>query len=225
MIKGKDLIGRSVVAISSGHHLDKVQDLVFDHDANQVLALLVDEGGWFRSAKVVPFEAVQSIGEDAVMVASEDDVVSARDDSRIADLLDTKVGLIGTQLLTTDGRELGKIADVYFEELSGKVVGYEATGGLFSDLSSGRTFVPAPESISIGDNAAIVPISVAQAMEEQEAGGLQGALGRAGESLSGAAGNVSETSSRVTRTCPPPPRSARKNLSSAKPQAVKSATP
>ncbi|GAA4007102.1 PRC-barrel domain-containing protein [Deinococcus rubellus] len=184
MIKGKDMIGRTVVAISSGSNIDKVHDLVFDHDANQVLALLVDEGGWFRSAKVVPFEAVRSIGEDAVMIADEGDVVSARDDSRIADLLDTKVGLIGLQLLTTDGRELGRIADVYFEEVSGKVVGYEATGGLFSDLSSGRTFVPAPESISIGDNAAIVPVSVAQAMEEQEAGGFQGALNRAGDNIS-----------------------------------------
>ena len=192
MIKGKEMIGRSVMTIDGGVQVNKVQDLVFDHDANQVLALLVDEGGWFRSAKVVPFESIKSIGEDAVMVQDETDVVSARDDSRIAELLDTKVGLIGTKLLTTEGRDLGKIADVYFEDHSGKVVGYEATGGLFADLSSGRTFVPAPESIIIGEHAAIVPESVAQAMEEQESGGLQGAFSRAGESISGAASNVSE---------------------------------
>ena len=192
MIKGKELIGRNIVTIDSGNQIDRVHDLVFDHDANQVLALLVDEGGWFRAAKVVPFESVKNIGEDAVMVQDESAVVSARDDSRIAELLDTNMGLIGTKLLTTDGRDLGKIADVYFDEHSGKVVGYEATGGVFSDLSSGRTFVPAPESISIGENAAIVPISVASAMEEQEAGGLQGAFSRAGESISGAASNVSE---------------------------------
>ncbi|WP_293909545.1 PRC-barrel domain-containing protein [Deinococcus sp.] len=192
MIKGKEMIGRSIMALSSGTQIDKVHDLVFDHDANQVLALLVDEGGWFRAAKVVPFEAVRSVGEDAVMIDDESHVVSARDDSRIADLLDTKIGLIGTRLLTTDGRDLGKIADVYFDEASGKVLGYEATGGLFSDLSSGRTFVPAPESISIGENAAIVPVSVATAMEEQEAGGLQGAFKSAGESISTAASTVSE---------------------------------
>ena len=192
MIKGKEMIGRSIIALSSGTQIDKVHDLVFDHDANQVLALLVDEGGWFRAAKVVPFESVRTIGEDAVMIDDEHSVVSARDDSRIADLLDTKIGLIGTKLLTTDGRDLGKIGDVYFDETSGKVVGYEATGGLFSDLSSGRTFVPAPESISIGENAAIVPVSVATAMEEQDAGGLQGALKSAGESISTAASSVSE---------------------------------
>ncbi|AZI42631.1 photosystem reaction center subunit H [Deinococcus psychrotolerans] len=191
MIKGKDLVGRSVVSLSSGHQIDKVHDLVFDHDANQVLALLVDEGGWFRAAKVVPFEAVRSIGEDAVMIDDENSVISARDDSRIADLLDTKVGLVGTRLLTSGGRELGKIADVYFEPTSGKVVGYEATGGLFSDLSSGRTFVPAPESISIGDNAAIVPESVAAAMEEQEAGGLQGALSNVSDNVKQSYENLS----------------------------------
>jgi uncharacterized protein YrrD len=193
MIKGKEMIGRNIIALSSGTQIDKVHDLVFDHDANQVLALLVDEGGWFRAAKVVPFEAVRSIGEDAVMIDDDSHVVSARDDSRIADLLETKIGLIGTKLLTTDGRDLGKIADVYFDESSGKVMGYEATGGLFSDLSSGRTFVPAPETISIGENAAIVPVSVANQMEEQEAGGLQGALKSAGESISGAASSVGES--------------------------------
>lgn len=195
MIKGKEILGRNIVAIQSGARLAKVHDLIFDYDANLLVALLVDEGGWFRAAKVVPYGAVRSLGEDAVMVDSEEAVISAHDDARIDALLSRKQkNLVGLKLLTTDGRDLGRITDVYVEELSGQVLGYEATGGLFADLTSGRTFVPAPQSIQVGGDAAIVPLSVAAAMEQSAPGGLQGALQRASDSVSGvvsgAAGSV-----------------------------------
>lgn len=199
MIKGKELLGRPIVAIDNGERIDTVHDLIFDHQANEVMGLLVDEGGWFRSARVVPFAAVRSIGEDAIMVDSAESVTSTREDGRLADLLDSKVSLLGMTLLTTDGQNLGKLADVFFDEHSGHVEGYEATGGIFSDLSSGRTFVPAPEHVQIGHDAAIVPISVASAMQEQDPGGLKGAVQSAGESIKQGYGNIAEATKERQR--------------------------
>ncbi len=193
MLKGKDIIGRKIVTLDGGEKLDSVRDLIFDEQGNRVLALLIDEGGWFHAARVIPFASVKSVGEDAVMIGSADDVVSARDDATITAAMEGKAGLVGLNLITTDGKDLGRIADVFFDETSGQVVGYESTGGLFSDLSSGRTFVPAPESVTIGAEAAIVPPAVAHAMEEQEVGGLQGAFGSAAESVKGAAGTVADS--------------------------------
>lgn len=193
MLKGKDVIGRKIVTLDGGERVDSVRDLIFDEQGNHVLALLVDEGGWFHAARVISFSSVKSIGEDAVMIGSADDVVSARDNATLAAAMESKSGLAGLNLLTTDGKELGRISDVFFDEVSGQVIGYEATGGLFSDLSSGRTFVPAPESVTIGAEAAIVPPTVAHAMEEQEAGGLQGAFSSVAGSVRGAAGTVADS--------------------------------
>lgn len=192
MIKGKEILNRSIVAVSTGEKIDRVHDVIFDHQANQVLGLLVDEGGWFSAAKVVPFDRIRSVGEDAIMIGAADDVTTTREDGRLKEALNSKTSLIGLTLLTTDGQNLGRIADVFFDEHTGRVEGYEATGGLFADLSSGRTFVPAPESVQIGADTAIVPIGVAQAMQEQEDGGIKGALNSAGESLSGAYQNAAE---------------------------------
>ena len=192
MIKGKEILGRNIVAISTGEKVDSVRDVVFDHQGNRVLAFLVDEGGWFRAAKAVPFARIRSIGEHAVMIASPDDVTSSRDDKALGDALESKKSLLGMALLTTDGQNLGRIADVYFDEQTGNVVGYEATGGLFADLSSGRAFIPAPSDVQIGEDAAIVPISVANAMKENP-GGIRGAFKSAGDAVTGAvqgAGNA-----------------------------------
>ena len=192
MIKGKDVLNHSVIALSTGEKVERVYDVIFDRQANWVIGFLVDEGGWFSTAKVVPFERVRSIGEDAVMIGSPEDVNTTREDRRLQEALDNKTSLAGLTLLTTEGQNLGRIADVFFDEHTGRVEGYEATGGLFSDLSSGRTFVPAPESVQIGTDTAIVPVSVAQAMEEQEDGGLKGALNTAAENVKGAYENIAE---------------------------------
>ncbi|THF85865.1 photosystem reaction center subunit H [Deinococcus sp. KSM4-11] len=192
MIKGKDILGRPIVAVNNGEKVDTVHDVVFDHNANQVLALLVDEGGWFSAAKAVPFASIRSFGEDAIMIGSADDVTTSREDGQLKDALAAKHSLIGMKLLTSDGQDLGRIADVYFDEETGHVQGYEATGGLFSDMSSGRTFVPAPEQVQIGEDAAIVPVTVAAAMQEQEPGGIKGALQSASASVKDAYGNVAE---------------------------------
>ncbi|GGR49203.1 hypothetical protein GCM10008959_08000 [Deinococcus seoulensis] len=185
MIKGKEILGRPIIAVSSGERIDTVHDVIFDHQANQVLGLLVDEGGWFSAAKAVPFGEIRSIGEDAIMVGAPDAVTTTREDGRLKEALDSKSSLIGLTLMTTDGQNLGKIADVFFDEYTGRVEGYEATGGLFADLSSGRTFVPVPESVQIGVDTAIVPVEVANAMQEQDDGGLRGALQTAGQSVAG----------------------------------------
>lgn len=186
MIKAKEILGRPIIAISTGEKIETVHDVIFDHQANQVLGLLVDEGGWFSAAKAVPFVQVRSIGEDAIMVADPDAVTTTREDGRLKEALDSKTSLIGLTLLTTDGQNLGRIADVFFDEQTGRVEGYEATGGLFADLSSGRTFVPVPESVQIGADTAIVPVEVASAMQEQDDGGLKGALQSAGQAVAGA---------------------------------------
>ena len=120
------------------------------------------------------------------------EVTSSRDDKALGDALESKKSLLGMALLTTDGQNLGRIADVYFDEQTGNVVGYEATGGLFADLSSGRAFIPAPSDVQIGEDAAIVPISVANAMKENP-GGIRGAFKSAGDAVTGAvqgAGNA-----------------------------------
>lgn len=176
MRKGKDVIGKPIVALEGGERLSAVHDIIFDQDANQVLAFLVDEGGWFSSAKVLPLEAASSIGDHAVVITHRDQIVSATQIPAVDAILKRNNILKGTTLMTTDGRNLGKLADLYFEEATGKVVGYDVTGGLFADMASGRSFVPAPTTLTIGEDVAFVPPETADAMQEQ-VGGIQGAVG------------------------------------------------
>ncbi|MEH2260107.1 PRC-barrel domain-containing protein [Nostoc sp.] len=175
MRKGSDVIDKVVVTSDKGKKIQRILDLIFDHKRNQLLGFLVEEKGLFRDAKVIPLQEVQAIGSDAIIVKSKESVVKAHRVPAIKEILHQNIVLKGTRILTTEGLYLGGLVDLFFDEHSGLVEGYEVSGGIFADAYSGRSFVPAPETLTIGYDVAFVPPETAQMMEEQ-VGGIRGAV-------------------------------------------------
>ncbi|HEY9598894.1 MAG TPA: PRC-barrel domain-containing protein, partial [Cyanophyceae cyanobacterium] len=180
MRKGSDVIGKVVVTYDTGKKIERILDLIFDQERNQLLGFLVEEKGLFRDAKVIPLKEVQAIGLDAIVVNSKDSVVEAHNSPAIAKILYHNNVLTGTKILTTAGLNLGELVDLFFDEQSGRVEGYEVSGGIFADAYSGRSFVPAPETLKIGYDVAFVPPETAQMMAEQ-VGGIRGAVQATGD--------------------------------------------
>lgn len=182
MRKGTDIIGKAVVAYDTGERFETVLDLIFDQDSNRLLGFLVDEAGWFTTSKVIPLQSIQAIGIDAIIVPSKDTEVSASDIQPIDRVLEHNNIMRGTKIMSTDGRDLGSMIDLYFDELTGEIEGYEVSGGIFADAYSGRSFVPAPETLKIGKDVAFVPSETADMMQEQ-IGGIKAAMQTAGEKM------------------------------------------
>ena len=198
MRKGSDIIGLNVVAFDTGEQFEKVIDLIFDRQANNLLALLTDESGWFSSANIIPFRDVKTIGPDAIIVSTKDVEIDAGQMPEIEEILNEENKLRRVKLMTTDGRDLGQINDLYIDEQTGKVEGYEVSGGIFADAYSGRSFVPAYQTLTIGDDVAFVPPEVADMMEEQ-VGGIKAAAQSATETVSSAASTATTAVSGATR--------------------------
>ncbi|RCJ39977.1 hypothetical protein A6769_05320 [Nostoc punctiforme NIES-2108] len=182
MLKGSDVIDKVVVTYDTGKKIVRIIDLIFDRERNQLLGFLVAEKGLFRDAKVIPLQEVQAIGSDAIVVNSKESVVKAHRVPVIKEILHQNIVLRKKRILTTEGLDLGGLVDLFFDEHSGLVEGYEVSGGVFADAYSGRSFVPASETLKIGDDVAFVPPETAQLMEEQ-VGGIRGAVQATGDRL------------------------------------------
>lgn len=182
MRKGRDIIGKPVVSYDAGEKFDRIQDLIFDQNSNRLLGFLLDEAGWFKEARVLPLVEIQAIGADAVIVPSKNVIVRGSDITPISAILEHNTILKGTRIMTTDGRDLGTLIDLYFDERTGTIEGYEASGGLFADVYSGRSFVPALQTLKIGKHVAFVPSQTAELMEEQ-VGGIKAAMQTATEKV------------------------------------------
>ena len=199
MRNGKGMIGKPVVAFDSGEKFNTIVDLIFDQQNNLLLGFLVDEGGWFSNALVLPLSKIQAIGNDAVIVPSRDVISSASEVPEIQNILEKDNVLKGTKIMTVDGRDLGTMTDLYFDDKTGVIEGYEVSGGIFADAYSGRSFVPAPDTIKIGEDIAFVPSETADLMEEQT-GGIRAALYTAGEKAQEFAQTAGEKAQEFAQT-------------------------
>jgi uncharacterized protein YrrD len=198
MRKGSDIIGKPIVAYDTGEKIGRVRDLIFDQERSYLVALLIQEGGFMSDARVIPLTAIQSIGMDAAIVSRADNIILAKSDPNVAKILDRNNIMNGTHIMTVSGQDLGKMVDLYFDETSGVIEGYEVSGGIFADAYSGRSFVPAVQTLRIGEDYAFVPAMVADLMEEQ-VGGIKAAVQDTSDRVQAAAHKAGEQISEVSR--------------------------
>jgi len=168
------ITGLPIVSFESGEQFAKVEDSIFDQENNQLLGFLTDTGGIFSTAEVIRFQDVKSIGEDALIVPTKNVKISADMDEKISEAIKKDTTALGKTVMTEDGKDLGKISDLEIDEETGKVTGYQTSGGIFTDMYKGKTVVPAPLALRVGENVVFVPNSTVEVMEKQ-IGGLKAA--------------------------------------------------
>lgn len=157
MVKASDVIGRQITVREGGQDVGRIKDLIVDPSGKQVMGLLLADGV-FSGSRVVPWEGIQAFGPDNVIVDVASRVVAASAVPQIKAVLDQKTEIKGLRLVTTQGKDLGKIADFEFDETTGVLTGFDLSGGLFS--FEGTPFLPAPDNIELGKDVAFVDPAV-----------------------------------------------------------------
>lgn len=148
MRRSQELLGLSLISRSNGQQLGVICDLLFDSE-QKVCGLLVENGGWWRKKFFVPREEVLSYSKDAVVI--EDPSVIQPYDQTISCLTGIHTGpspLKGRTIYFTNGTIIGNIANVYFSEELGRLIGYEISDGWLNDLRYGRRLLRPKEPLS-----------------------------------------------------------------------------
>ena len=128
-----------------------------------VVALLVSEGGLLGTSKVVPFAAVR-FGPYAVMIDTAASVIPATTTRECGRSSTARAPSLGTRVVTEEGEELGRIGDLYFDETTGRITGYEVSGGKVGDLMRGTSYLPFDHIRTIGIDAVIASSSARKAV-------------------------------------------------------------
>jgi len=176
MAKASDVIGRQITVRDGGRDIGRIKDLVVDLTGSDVIGIVLSDG-MFAGSRVAPWKAVQAFGPDSVVIDVAGSVTKASAAPDIKAVFDKKATIKGLKLLTTKGKELGKIVDFAFDETTGAVGGYELSSGLFSDAFEGNPFLPTPQWIEFGKDVAFVGPEVEPTIKPS-AGGIKGAFKR-----------------------------------------------
>ncbi len=172
MRSSDELLGLPVMDLSTGEQTGAVRKLIFNRDQDKLLGIVIDEGGWFKEAKIIPFEAIGSIGEHAITIADTAAVTRVEEQVRLRRVIEENASLQGLRVITESGKEIGSIDAVLFDPDSGRVGGFRLSDGLLRDLVAGKRMLVRPESMVMGKDTLIVPESaVAAALPEGESKG------------------------------------------------------
>ncbi|WP_127579562.1 PRC-barrel domain-containing protein [Paenibacillus koleovorans] len=157
MRKAQDIMGLPVIEIETGKQIGTAKDFLIDRDWN-LQGVLLETKHWFSAPRYVKWDHVISFGADAVTIPDGQSVQTLEDGMELCYFEHGSSKLKGLPIITVNGTNLGMVEDVYFGEQWGKkIVGYELSDGLLADWKDGRKWLPAPEDVTIGADAIIVP--------------------------------------------------------------------
>ena len=166
MRKSKELIGKTIVHQETGDKVAIVYDVIFDAEARNVLALLIETGGWFRDARIVPWSRVTSIS-DVILVRGDSPVVVKASESEVAGQIAQDPHITGVTIVSDTGEKVGTVGDLLIND-RGEVQGYEVKQGVIS--LAGHKFLPVNQVQAVGPDAVIAPTADLPSVKEVQRG-------------------------------------------------------
>jgi uncharacterized protein YrrD len=173
LVRGRELIGLPVVTMR-GDDVAEIRDVVYDPgEAGALVGFTLNKRGFLagRHPDHLMAANVAGLGRDAVMVEDESALgADAASDAVVES--STERNVLGSAVVTEDGRRLGTVEDVVL--LTGRtprVEGYVLAAEGEERPAAGRSvFVPLPEQIAVSGDALVVPSDVAEFVSDDLAG-------------------------------------------------------
>ena len=187
MIYGEQMVGKSVFS-RTGQKLNPVQAVVLDTVGKQIIALTIEGEDGKNDPRAISFEGIETIGPDAIIVAEGVRGLPLAAWPEVLDRL-AEPAFQGREVMTATGEKLGHLADLCFNEFTGKLVGIEILRGSLADLR-GRIFLDA-SGIVLGETILVEQATLDQATTVPNAVGR--AVSNAGSSLAGVVTGVGDS--------------------------------
>ncbi len=139
----RELHGKSIVSVTNGQIIAKVEDVMLDPGALRVAALVTSESGlgrmlkFDRKTEAIPGSEVQVWGQDVVLVSRPDVITNIEELPGSDQWVSVSEKIKGRDVISADGTRIGQLNDVVID-LQGQLVGYDL----------GRVFVQGPPAQS-----------------------------------------------------------------------------
>ncbi|GBF32852.1 hypothetical protein DCCM_1048 [Desulfocucumis palustris] len=175
MRKSKQFVSMPVISLAEGQQIGSIKGLVLNPVQKAVSALIIEQKGWFKEQKYIPFSKVRSIGEDALTIDRRSNAEKGASIPEIVELLKDRTEIAGAKLITENGTALGYVDEYYVDLQSGDIVGLEFSGGSISSWMRGSAFLDINHVLTIGKKVIVCSNEALENIIKMD-GGLQEAL-------------------------------------------------
>lgn len=120
MKKSVEILGLPIISITEGRELGISKSLLIDAQNGSVAALIIEDEDWFRGVKLLPYDSVIAIGDDAITITNSENILKLAEATDYEPLLNQNVRVIGTKAITKAGSIQGVVSEIVIGE-SGKI--------------------------------------------------------------------------------------------------------
>ncbi|BAL84381.1 hypothetical protein SELR_26730 [Selenomonas ruminantium subsp. lactilytica TAM6421] len=137
MKKSVEILGLPIISITEGRELGVSKTLLIDAKNGTVAAITIEDADWYRGVKLIPYESVIAIGDDAVTITNSENILTLDAAGDYEALLDENIRIIDTKAITKSGTIQGKVTELYIGD-DGKIEKCEITApdGTTSDVAT-----------------------------------------------------------------------------------------
>ena len=116
MKKSVDILGLPVISITEGRELGMSKTLLIDAPNRIVAAITIEDEDWYRGVKLIPYDNVIAVGDDAVTINNSENILTLDAAGDFETLLDDNIRVIGTKAITRSGVIQGNITEIFIGE-------------------------------------------------------------------------------------------------------------
>ena len=144
-----------IISLQEGQQIGYVKSLILDAGTKALAAIVVDTKGFFKDQRIIPYSKVVSVGEDAITIDKESHVEKTSSLPELLELVKEKLTIIGTKMVTENGKTLGIAEEYYVDPGTGKITQIEISGGKIEGFLSGTAWISAEYITTIGHDVII----------------------------------------------------------------------
>lgn len=126
MKKSVNILGLPIISITEGRELGISKSLLMDAQNGIVAALIIEDEDWYRGVKVLPYNSVIAIGDDAITITNSENILKLNEATEYEPLLTANIRIIGTKAITKSGTIQGIVTEIVIDD-DGKVEKCEIT--------------------------------------------------------------------------------------------------
>lgn len=137
MKKSAEILGLPIISITEGRELGTSKTLVIDAKNGLIAAITVEDEEWYRGVKLIPYDSIIAIGDDAITILHSDKILGLSQVGDFESMLDANIKILGTKAITRTGKIRGKISEIFVGD-DGKIEKCEiqANDGSISEVSA-----------------------------------------------------------------------------------------
>jgi uncharacterized protein YrrD len=152
--RDKEFLGLDVVSLEDASVLGEVDGLLVDETRSAVVGLVLDLG--IYEAKVLAYEDVVTVGEDAVMVTSSATVRPVSENTILREIAERDVQITDALVMNDQGNVIGVAGDYFLDPNDGTIKGLEVVTDIDVEALCGEVSVVPLGQARIGQDLVMV---------------------------------------------------------------------